>query len=356
MKRLDRYLYREMLVPFLIGTIAVVLMFQANTLIALMKAFSLQNVPPLAIAQFILYKTPSFLNMTLPVGMALASSLAISRLARESELTAMRTAGISIARVILPIGWMGLLVAIGNFYLVESVMPGSERASRKLLEQVGIMAVVPEFKSNVVVNLRSYTASFGSVERSGEGLKMRQILLIEQPRGDETWIYQAESGTYRSGKWTLRKPYLRMLRGLDLQVARPTKDVVIDEPISVPDLLQQQLPEEQTAVQLSRMIDTERKLKRDTTNLEVAYHIKFSVPAACLLFALTSPIFSVFFARSGAFVGVLVSLVQVLVYYNVYVIATQIIGRNGWLPPLLSAWLPNLLFAGFAVWGMRKIE
>lgn len=75
MKTLDRYIIRELIVPFLIGTVAVVLMFQANTLIYMMKTYSVSNVPPLALAQIILYKTPDFLRMTLPVGMALASSL-----------------------------------------------------------------------------------------------------------------------------------------------------------------------------------------------------------------------------------------------------------------------------------------
>ena len=66
MKTLDRYIYRELVVPFLIGTIAVVLMFQANMLIYLFKNFSLSNVPTLAVLDMILYKTPYFLNMTLP--------------------------------------------------------------------------------------------------------------------------------------------------------------------------------------------------------------------------------------------------------------------------------------------------
>ncbi|HMS55753.1 MAG TPA: LptF/LptG family permease, partial [Fimbriimonadaceae bacterium] len=80
MRVVDRYVFKELMVPFLIGTVAVVLMFQANFLIYILKTFSLGNIPPLALAQIILLKTPSFLNLTLPVGMALAASLAMSRL------------------------------------------------------------------------------------------------------------------------------------------------------------------------------------------------------------------------------------------------------------------------------------
>ena len=109
MKRLDRYILREMFVPFLIGTIAVVLMFQINELIALYKNFNLNAVPMTAVLQVILFKTPAYLNMTLPVGVSLASSLAISRLTRESELTAIRSAGVSILRVVRPVMIAGVV-------------------------------------------------------------------------------------------------------------------------------------------------------------------------------------------------------------------------------------------------------
>ena len=94
MKKLDWYMLKELTVPFLIGTVAVLLMFQANQFIYLFKSVSLQNVPFSAFAQLVLYKTPYWANMTLPVGMSLAASLAMSRITRESELTAIRAANV----------------------------------------------------------------------------------------------------------------------------------------------------------------------------------------------------------------------------------------------------------------------
>ena len=85
-----------MLPPFLIGTVFVVLMFQGNILIALYKNLNLTAVPINGILQFVLLKTPEFLTLTLPIGAGLASSLALSRIVRESELTAMRAAGASV--------------------------------------------------------------------------------------------------------------------------------------------------------------------------------------------------------------------------------------------------------------------
>jgi LPS export ABC transporter permease LptG len=360
LKRLDRYVLRELMVPFLIGTLAVVLMFQANLLIFQLKTFSISAVPPLALLQLILYKTPEYLNMTLPVGMSLAASLAVSRLTRESELTAMRVAGARILRIILPIVAFGLLVAVGNYYLAEKVMPRAEMKARQLQTQLAVLGMAPEFKSNVVINLRNYVANFGSVARGKDDVvQLNEIVLFERPRVGETHIFTAETGEYRSGIWTLKDYRLWVVKEPDLTHARstkPGKDLVIREPITVEDFFATPAPAEKSSEDLLQAIREGKRTGMDTTGLEVAYHVRFAVPATCVIFALVAPIFAVWFARGGGFVGVLLSIVIVFLYYNAHIISTQILGRNGILSPFLSAWLPNFIFIAFGLLGVRRLE
>lgn len=355
-KRLDRYIWRELFVPFLIGTLTVLLMFEINHLMWLLKTFSLQNIPKLAIAQGMLYKAPQFLSMTLPVGMTVAASLGISRLARESELTAMRAAGTPILRVIFPVALFGLFVAFLNFYTVEKVMPKSERKLRDVITKVGLLGTAPTFRANSVIYLRQFTAAFGSVQREPDDtLKLTQVLLIERPRSGEVMLWTGETGEYKNGRWVLRDTYLRWFKNDDLVVAKADGDQVIDEKIIIDDLFDAPMPEEQTAEQLKAAIINGKKVGTDTRMTEVTYYTRFSLPTSCLVFAIVGPIFAILFARSG-FAGVLLSLFLVVLYYNAHVVATEIIGRNGWLNPMLSAWLPNIIFATLGLIGLRKLE
>jgi lipopolysaccharide export system permease protein len=358
MKTLDRYVLRELVIPFLIGTFFVVLMFQANMVIYLLKSAPPQSVPLAALAQIVMYKTPEFLNMTLPVGMSLAASMAISRLTRETELTAMRSAGAPILRVILPVAVFGLLVAVANFLVVEKVMPRASKKARDVMTQANIMAAIPEFRSNVTFNIGNYTGNFGTVSRNKESTVawFTDVLLLERPRIKEFVVYTAETGEYRQGLFVLRKA--KMWRFVDERVQKfeMGKDVPINERIAIPDIFLAPEDQEQTAEELLQTIREGRKIGRDVTSTEVAYQTRFSVPASCLIFAVVAPLFAVGFARSGAFVGVLLSLVLVLAYYNVYVISTEIFGRNALLSPFLSAWLPNFLFLVLGVIGIRRLE
>lgn len=357
MRRLDRYVLKELSVPLCIGTVAVLLMFQANLLIALLKQVSMQSIPLDALFKIIWLKTPQFLTMTLPIGTSMGASLALSRLTRESELTALRTAGASIQRVMLPVVAVGALVGVFNFWVIERWVPTSERAANKLMTELAILGAVPEFKSNVIVNLKSSTASFGSVMRSSsEGVEFSDALLIERQRAGEVHVYRSSFGTYTKGVMTLKDARLWIFKGDQLTDVRPEKDLVIYEPISISDLFVPTAPPEKTAEELRTAIAELKGQRRDTVNLEVAYYTKYSVPFSCVAFALVGPVFAIWLGRSGGFIGVLLSFLIVLAYYNAFVISTEILGKNGWLTPTVAAWLPNALFLVLGVFLLRRLE
>lgn len=357
MKRLDRYVLKELFVPLLIGTIVIALLFVANEFIAIFKQFEISHVPPLVIIQLVIFKTPFWLNLTLPVGMALGASLAISRLTRESELTAMRAAGIPIRRVFIPVLAIGIGVACLNFFLVERVIPRATAAYRKLSSEFLLLGMLPKFRSEVVLKLDRYNASFGTVARRDDGtLELTDIVMFERPRMDEAFIYQAKSGTYRDGVWRFQNPYVWNVRGIDLVAGRSRSEIVINEKLEIPDLFMPADPAEETVGTLRRKIDQARSIGQSATLLEVSYWVKFTIPASCLIFALTSSLLAVRLAKAGPFIGVMASLGLVVVYYNAHIISTEIIGRNGWMNPFWSAWLPNILYLAVAAILSRRLE
>lgn len=357
MKKLDWYVLKELSVPFLIGTVSVLMMFQANQLIFIFKNVSIQNVSWAAIFQLILFKTPFWANMTLPVGMSLASSLAISRLTRETELTAMRAVGARILRVVAPVAGFGLLVAIGNFLLVEKVMPPAEKAFNKLQTDVLSLGGIPTFNQNIGIKLKSWHVNFGSVQRGSAGnLILKNIVIFERPQPNVTQITTAETGSYDKGNWIMKGTYTWIVEGQTLRSAKPSKPININEPIEIDALFGQNLPEEKTLAELKSSIQANKRAGLDSRSEEVQYHNRFAVPASCIVFAIIGPVFAVWFSRSGAFVGVLLSMVLVLLYYNAWVISTEILGKNGWTSPWLAAWLPNIIFVGLGLLAIRRLE
>src|SRR4051812_31326893 len=82
MKLIDRSLLREMVVPFLIGQAAIVLMLIGSVLYNNATILLMNRVPLEYVAKLILYFLPFLIHMTMPVAMAVGASLAVSRLGR----------------------------------------------------------------------------------------------------------------------------------------------------------------------------------------------------------------------------------------------------------------------------------
>ncbi|CAN5576217.1 hypothetical protein BH11ARM2_BH11ARM2_17310 [soil metagenome] len=358
MKKLDQYMIREMIVPFLIGTVVVVMMFQINTYMWLAKTFNLDNVPTSAVFQYIFYRTPEFMKMTLAVGTAMGSSLAMTRIARESELTAMRAAGIRILRVVFPVAVFGLFVAFLNFWLVEKVVPPSTKKANVIARNAAILgADSNSFRDNAMFRLGKYTMTAREMRRVGDKVYFSDLMLLERPKPAQVAITTAKEGIFDGvGIWTIKDGYYFLIEGPDLKVFRPNEKFVVNERIIIDSLFGGTMPEEQTLDELLASVASKKKLNSDTRREEIEIQSRYSIPVACLIFSVISPVFAIAFSKNGGFVGVLVAFVTVLLYYNAFVTSTQILGKIQQVPPWVAAWTPNMVFLALGVVMLRRLE
>jgi lipopolysaccharide export system permease protein len=357
---LDRYVIRELFIPFLIGTVVVVMMFQANAYIYIAKTFNVQNIPLVARFQWIMYETPSYMKMTLPVGMALAAALAMTRMTRESELTALRAAGTRIMRVILPIFVFGAFVGLVNFYIVDRVVPKSTHKAKELEQKNAFLGMAGAMKSNSFLQLQNYAASLGTVTREkNDALTISDVLLIERNSAQRTTIIRAGTGRYDQGNWTFSQAQMYVFAGSEVVTFRPLGQFVIVQPVSLEQIFAADVQTDQEDLptqDLKKMIASALATKADARPAQIELQERYAIPASCAIFAITSSIFAFFFGRSGGFAGVLVSFFIVVLYYNAFVISTAIIGKLDQVPPWLAAWLPNILFGALGLLAIRRLE
>jgi lipopolysaccharide export system permease protein len=86
---------------------------------------------------------------------------------------------------------------------------------------------------------------------------------------------------------------------------------------------------------------------------EVEIHKKFSIPTACLVFALVGAPLGALIRRRGAAVSVGVSLFFFWVYW-MFLIGGEELADRGFIPPTLAMWAPNIVFA-LAGWGLLRL-
>ncbi len=187
MKHMDRYLLGEMVLPFVGGILLIVVMLVGNTLFPLIEQIVRSGIPLMVVAKLIAFNIPILVPLTLPPGVALASAWAVNRLARDSEITAIRMAGVPLRRLFLPIFIVGLLASMASFLVGDRVVPAAEREFQKTQGQMFAYALQasPTVAANKVFTFQDYSFHIGEIRKDPGGnadkLQLFTLTIFENP-------------------------------------------------------------------------------------------------------------------------------------------------------------------------------
>src|SRR5580704_1557041 len=120
---LDRYMLGELAGPFLFGLAAFMLIFAATEILNIGKLVSNDHAPLWAALLVFAWSLPSDVVLVIPMALLLGTLLAVQRLSGENEITALKAAGITFARIVTPLLVVGLLMSVVTYFLQESVVP-----------------------------------------------------------------------------------------------------------------------------------------------------------------------------------------------------------------------------------------
>ena len=129
---LDRYIFKELLAPFWISLAVLCFLVLAKEMLQLVEWLVSKGMGLLAILQIIGHLMPSFLVLTLPMACLISSIAAFSRFSSDSEVVAMRMAGISLSRITAPVLVFALFVFLGTWCLSQWGQPWASISMNKL--------------------------------------------------------------------------------------------------------------------------------------------------------------------------------------------------------------------------------
>lgn len=381
MKLMDRYMLREMVVPFLIGQCAIICILVGTMLYNNANILIQNQVPVVLVFRIVLFFLPFLIHMTMPVAIAVGTALAVSRLVRDSEITVMRSAGVGMRRIFLPYFVAGLILSVGDFYFGEYVVPPSIQKLnqvfaeipmhlKRLLPQVG--QLVSSGDQSYAMIVREMIPKAGYIE-----LKDVQIIATVNAVAAKTaapFIVYAEKGKYVNGDWELEKPNMVMWKGNSRTEMRPMQGTrfklhtVVDPQAFQTGLVLQfpmwqfgQYSATRTFKELGEMIARDRKDGVINYLNLMDYYFKLSVPFSCFVMALCCPPMAQRFARAGGFMGVLLSIFLVFFYWNTMLLM-RILGSPGmegnppYVPPYVAAWFQNVLFVAAGIYVLKRSE
>lgn len=136
MPLLDRYLAREILLPFGAGLVFLTQILLATQILSQADILFGSGVAAWDVARVVGLLTPHFLGFILPVAFLLGAVVGVGRLAEDREIVALGATGLSPARLVRVPLLLGAAVAGLALWLALDVEPAALRSARLLLNEI----------------------------------------------------------------------------------------------------------------------------------------------------------------------------------------------------------------------------
>lgn len=356
MRRIDRYLVREILGPLGLGFIVYTFILLIRFLFQSAEMIIRRGLPFSIVGKLLLMTLPNIVVLTLPMALLFAILIAVGRLAADSELTALRSCGVSLVTLYRPILRISLVLVVLNTVLMVYALPWGNHGLQQLRISIVTQSVAKQVQPRVF-----YEEWEGLVlyvfDRSEDNEDWLGVFLAESLPSTRNQVTVAERGRVKvdaRGEKVVLELFDAYTHTADLSNAQEY-DVTHHERLE--RVLEDQFTtREREKLSVSKglrelTLDELRDKTRDPTatrevrNLaRVEIHKKFAIPMACLVFGLIALPLGFNNRRGGKGAGFAISILVILVYY-VLLSNGEEAARYDKLPSWLAMWLPNLILA-----------
>jgi len=359
MKIIDKYLIKQFIQTILFGLLSFTLIFVVLNMLENLGSFLDQNVPWQIIADYYIVFSPDIIRLMTPVAVLFAALFVVGKSANLSELTAIKSSGVSLLRFMTPFLIVTFFISIFSIYFAGYVVPLANKTKQQI-EMKYLNSGFNDIGDNIFFQdspTRIVSISFFDNSRS----QANRVSIEEFDKNNLTIMtsrIDAISMNYdsTSHSWILHNVIQRSFAGRG-QSANYLPAMKINYLNFTPhDLVtKQQRPEDMNLTQLKDLINSEIKSGSDPTSTQIEYYTRFSFPLASLIVVLFGLPISANKRRGGLALQVGVNILVTFIYL-VFMQISEAFGKNGALSPLLTAWTANLIFLAAAIFNLPRVQ
>lgn len=357
LKLYERHLAREIYSSTGLVLLAFLMLFAFFDLIHQLESIGKGGYQIQHALGYVTLTLPGRLYELFPIGVLIGTLYALTVLARHSEITVLRAAGLSTRDLLITLAKIGLVFSAMTLLVGELLAPPSERAAQQLrLKAMGSL-VAQEFRSGLWVRDER---SFVNVREVLPDSSLQNVRVFEfDDRFQLLSISQADNGRYLgAGAWALNG-VVRTVFSDDAAHVERHGELTWKSALN-PDLLAVLLvvPERMSLVNLYLFIRHLSGNQQKTERYDIAMWKKLIYPlAALVMMALALP-FAYMQDRMGAVsIRVFAGIMLGIGFHMLNGLFSSLGVINSW-PPFFSAITPSVLFllaaAGMLWWVERR--
>src|SRR5580693_8192104 len=360
MRLLDKYIGREVGSHAILGLAVFTFVFFVPQLVRLMDLVVRHSGGVFTVALIFLCSLTPVLAFTIPMAVLVGVLIGLGRLSADSEIVALHASGISLRRLLVPIGIVALGCSLGTLVLTFWLSPAAIRTLQRLEERLLLTqapyAIQPRVFNEQVPHLilsgqdveaaatrwRGVFFASSAQASTATDVTIAQDAQVVANAGNNKFGWYLGSGS--THEYDPREPQHYNVTTfsqseipveISSPVAGPKNAAILDSERSISELLAESGPRWRDA--------------------RVEFHRRIAFPAACLVFALLGVPIGVRPRRGGRAAGLILTLVLIGGYYFLFVTGAHM-AQQGSIAPWAGIWAANVGAIILGLFFLRRIE
>jgi LPS export ABC transporter permease LptG/LPS export ABC transporter permease LptF len=351
MRILTRYILREVSSHALIGAAIFTFVLFTRDLGRILELVVRASAPLPSVAEIFFYTVPLALTYTIPMSVLVGILIGLSRLAADSEITAMRASGMGVwnfGRVLAIFVVAAWLLALGNgLYLAPYSLASLGHLEDQLKGSQVSFEVQPrvfyEGFPKIVLYVQDVHTAQGAAIWKGVFLAdisdpaNPRITLAHEgilvPEGqDRLHLHLIDGSTHETDPRLADHYQISTFQQTDIPLDLPSTENKADEQVPV------------GLVSTGALRDYAHRVDPVSARWYlIEFHRRFALPTACLVLAMVGIPLGLSSKKSGKSGGFVLTIALVFIYYFVSLIGVSL-ARQGKVGPMLGAWLATIVF------------
>jgi len=352
MKLLDIYILKQFISTLIFALFSLILVFIVVDLVEHLDDFIDKKATTAVIFEFYLNYIPWMLKLLVPIAMLVAALFSIGKLSNLSEIIAMRSGGVSLMRLMVPIAIFSITISVGQLYFNGWVIPKSNERKleieRKYLGASGTSVSL----YNLYLRdspLRNIIMQF----YDGSQKNANQVTIEEY--SDEIHPRMTKRIDANYMRWdSLKKVWkctdvMERTFGSDKMQVKYHKELIQPLHITHDQIIQlQRSPDEMNLNELRDYIAAVSQGGKDVRRQLIDYYGQYAFPFANVIVVFFGVAFASVRRRNGLAIQIAAAMVVSFVYL-VFMKIGQAIGYSYDIDAALVGWLPNIIFFVIAI-------
>ncbi len=353
---ITRYLFWEMIPPFLLNMIFFTFIFLMTKLLEITNMAVNYQVSIVTVLKMLIYNMPLFMNYIIPMSVMMSILLTFLRLSSDNEIMAFKASGLTVSHFLPSVFLFCLLGALLTGWMSIYAQAWGQSAFRRLIYEAATSSIevgLQERRFND--NFKGITLYVKQIDSRTKDIKgvfiedRRKGNLVSAIVAPKARYYHAEgSPTFTFRLYNGAINHVNLIDDTNSYLKFETYDLKLNLLPSgkAKQNSDQKDEDEMTLTELLQYLDTADRSGKQYRVALAELHRKFVLPVACLILGILAVPFGIQSNQAKRSYGVLLGLIFFLIYYLLFSLGWTL-SKTGVLAPAIGMWGPNILL-GFA--------